>query len=241
MKKRVISIVIVVICLSLSGVAFVHAKSDISISELWGKVLSNDHEKQNTKKAKKYKLALKGEYSESVENVDSIVEAGKDILVTEDEIKKVEEFYKINGDSEETASIKAIEYVEEQNALYVEAIENGYDVTDEELDEYIEELKYTVSVAENNEAVEEIIKSFDSEDEYWEYERELYKKLLPIQKYVKDLESKYIEKHTNKKTDEEIEKGWDRKLDKIKDKAVEEQNFKKVNDESDINKQFKKK
>ena len=56
-----------------------------------------------------------------------------------------------------------------------------------ELDQYIAELKETVSTAENREVAQDIIDSFDSEEDYWKYERELYKKLLPIQKYVKNL------------------------------------------------------
>lgn len=238
MKKRVISIVIVIACITLSGAAFVYAKSEKSAIEKWGNVLFNDFGEKKVNRGKKYKLAMDGKYSENAENIEGIAEAGKDVLVTDDEIEKVEEFYKINGDSEKTANEKAIDYVEEQNALYAEAIKKGYDVTDEELDKYIEELKHTASIVENKEVIDEIIKSFDSEEDYWEYERELYKKLLPIQKYVKDLENNYIEKNINKKTEQEIRNGWDRKLDEIKDKAVKNQNFKKVNDATDINDKF---
>ena len=112
------------------------------------------------------------------------------ILIATDEIDKAEEFYKINGNDEEVAKEKAKSYVEGQNALYIEAIKKGYDVTDKELDQYIAELKETVSTAENREVAQDIIDSFDSEEDYWKYERELYKKLLPIQKYVKKLENR---------------------------------------------------
>lgn len=233
--------VVIISCFILGGVAFVYAKSDINLNRLWGNVLSSDDKDENVKGGKKYKLALKGEYSDNVENINGIAEAGKDVLVTEDEIEKAEKFYKMSGVGEKSAEEKAIKYVEEQNALYVEAIKNGYDITEQELDEYIKELKHTVSIAENKEAVEEVIKSFDSEEEYWQYERELYKKLLPIQKYVKNLEKNYTNKNINKKTEEELKKGWDEKFNKIKEKAVENQSFEEVKDETDIDDKFLKK
>lgn len=241
MKKRIVSMVVIISCFILGGVAFVYAKPDINLNRLWGNVLSSDDKDENVKGGKKYKLALKGEYSDNVENINGIAEAGKDVLVTEDEIEKAEKFYKMSGVGEKSAEEKAIKYVEEQNALYVEAIKNGYDITEQELDEYIKELKHTVSIAENKEAVEEVIKSFDSEEEYWQYERELYKKLLPIQKYVKNLEKNYTNKNINKKTEEELKKGWDEKFNKIKEKAVENQSFEEVKDETDIDDKFLKK
>ena len=55
------------------------------------------------------------------------------------------------------AKQKAIDHVEEQNALYVEAIKNGFDVTDDEVKAYIEELKKNINNSDNKDEVMEIV------------------------------------------------------------------------------------
>ena len=92
-----------------------------------------DYEKKESKKINEYRISLYGKISEKTEEINDIAEEGKDILIATDEIDKAEGFYKINGNDEELAKEKAKSYVEGQNALYIEAIKKGYDVTDKEL------------------------------------------------------------------------------------------------------------
>ena len=76
----------------------------------------------------------------------------------------------------------------EYEAMYSKAIQAGFQVTDNEVKSYIEELKKEVEAATNRDDVMAVINQFESEDAYWEYEFEVYRKSLPIQNYVKSLE-----------------------------------------------------
>lgn len=62
-----------------------------------------------------------------------------------------------------------------------------------------------------------------------EFKRELYKKLLPIQKYVKKLENDFIKQNLKNKTDEQVKNEWTEELEKIKAKAVKIRIFKNYN------------
>ena len=156
MKKKVI-ISIIAFSLIIGGTVLTNAKPKSNLAKMWGNVLSKDYEKKESKKNNEYRISLYGKISEKTEEINDIAEEGKDILIATDEIDKAEEFYKIKGNDEEVAKEKAKSYVEGQNALYIEAIKKGYDVTDKELDQYIAELKETVSTAENREVAQDIL------------------------------------------------------------------------------------
>lgn len=132
----------------------------------------------------------------------------------------------------------ANKHVEELNALYVEAINNGFDVTSDEVNDYIKELKNILKNAENQEEIKSVMNAFDSEDEYWDYEYTVYQKQLPVQKYVKSLEENFVKKESSKLSSEEAAGRRDDEFEKIKDNLVKKQNFKKVNSNKDINSKF---
>lgn len=103
------------------------------------------------------------------------------------------EFYRMQGMSEEEAKEQAITYLNEREQLYEEAVKAGYDVTDSEVEAYLEELKQTLYRADNSEDVMAVMEQFDSEEDYWKYEFEVYKKDLPIIKY-REAQNHIIEK-----------------------------------------------
>ena len=103
------------------------------------------------------------------------------------------EFYRMQGMSEEEAKEQAITYLKERDQLYEEAVKAGYDVTDSEVEAYLEELKQTLYHADNSEDVMAVMEQFDSEEDYWKYEFEVYKKDLPIIKY-REAQNHIIEK-----------------------------------------------
>ena len=112
--------------------------------------------------------------------------------------------------------------------MYAEAISKGYDVTPEEIDEYISDLKQQVKDAENKSDIEKVINEFDSEEAYWKYQKIIAKKSLPITKYIKALEEDYRKNHANE--DPELQnEGWDKEFKYIKEAAVKRQDFKAVN------------
>lgn len=209
-------------------------------NEIWGEKLKEDYDENvEQKNDGDYKVSLVGECSENTVDAKDVYAAGNDILVTDQEIQQAEDYYVLNGAARSKAKEKADEHVKEQNALYVEAVKNGFDVTSEEIKEYLKELKIMLNSAENQEEVKDIMDGFESEEEYWEYEYYVYQKLLPVQKYVKHLEEQFKQKQKSNMTTEEIENKWDLKFEKIKDKLVDKQNFDEINNASEIDKEFK--
>lgn len=103
------------------------------------------------------------------------------------------EFYRMQGMSEEEAKEQAIAYLKERDQLYEEAVKAGYDVTDSEVEAYLEELKQILYHADNSEDAMAVMEQFDSEEDYWKYEFEVYKKDLPIIKY-REAQNHIIEK-----------------------------------------------
>ena len=111
---------------------------------------------------------------------------------------------------------------EEQN---VEAIKNGYSVTEEEIEEYLKELKTPLKSCLSDEEYNNICSAYGGESEYWQYEYEVYQMNFPIQNYVKDIEEEYKKKYDKQYSADEIEQMWGNEFERIKEKLVEEQNI----------------
>ena len=115
----------------------------------------------------------------------------------------------------------------EYEAMYNKAIQSGFQVTDNEVKSYIEELKNEVEKATNRDEVLAVINQFESEDAYWEYEFEVYKKSLPIQNYVRSLETSYKENtgFSRSISDEDLEQTWADEFESIKQQAVQNEKY----------------
>lgn len=153
---------------------------------------------------------------------DEIFEAGENILITAQEVEQYTEFYELNG-SEDPAQ-DAVTYAEERNALYAAAISEGYTVTDQEIRDYIDELKTIVKNSMTESEYSGIIQNYDSEDDYWNYEYKVYTIDLPIQKYTAALEQAYREE-LDDIDDTEFDSAWTERFNEIKQDLVAEQNF----------------
>ena len=178
----------------------------------WGKTLKEHSENRDVKES-------------------DIYMKGKSASVTEADIKQGTDFYVLSGMDEEAAREEAIKYMMKREALYAEAVRNGYSVTDDEVRAYLEELKQTIASADNKEDVEAVIKGFGSEDEYWEYEFNIYKTDLPIQKYTKSLKVEYENNDISSEvqgisvnSDEDFNDFFER----YKEELVEKQNYQKI-------------
>lgn len=178
----------------------------------WGKTLKEHSENRDVKES-------------------DIYMKGKSASVTEADIKQGTDFYVLSGMDEEAAREEAIKYMMKREALYAEAVRNGYSVTDDEVRAYLEELKQTIASADNKEDVEAVIKGFGSEDEYWEYEFNVYKTDLPIQKYTKSLKVEYENNDISSEvqgisvnSDEDFNDFFER----YKEELVEKQNYQKI-------------
>ena len=60
---------------------------------------------------------------------------------------------------------------------------------------YLDELKEIINGATNKDEAQALINQFDSEEEYWQHEFEVYKINLPIEKYLNS--GDYEEKSVN--------------------------------------------
>ena len=80
----------------------------------------------------------------------------------------------------------------ERDATYQKAISEGYSVTDEEVWAYLDELKEIINGATNKDEAQALINQFDSEEEYWQHEFEVYKINLPIEKYLNSVKQDYL-------------------------------------------------
>lgn len=206
----------------------------------WGKFLNSQKTDDNAinKNDVVYKLSTKGILSENTVSASEVFAAGNDVLITKRELAISKEFYILQGKSKSAAEKEAVKYVKEFNALYVEAINNGFDVTESEVDNYLIELREMLEQSANSEYYKKVISEFDSEDAYWEFEKTVYKKQLPIQKYVSALEKEYTKKTAENFNGTETTDLWNDELDKIKDTASKKQNYKLVNSDNDISKIF---
>ncbi len=183
-----------------------------SIMSDWGKILKVYSENEEVEKPEIYML-------------------GNSAQITEADIKQGTELFVLSGMDREQAKEEAIKYAMKREALYEEAINNGYTVTDEEVRAYLEELKEVINSADNKEDALQVIKAFDSEKEYWDFEFEVYKKDLPIQKYVESLEVMYKAKDaklSEQTVQTDYEEDFNSFFEKYKEKLAEEQNYKLV-------------
>ena len=155
--------------------------------------------------------------------IDDIAFAGKSILITKDEISYGEMFYLAGGDSQKEAHEKAVKYYKENDAMYVKALRAGFDADEEEVKNYVESFREMSKTAANSEDVMKIVNAYPSEDYYWEYMLEVYKKQLPVQKYVASLQKNFLQREV-----------WDKKFAWIKEEAAKEEAFTDRFSEADL-------
>ena len=67
--------------------------------------------------------------------------SGKHMDITLEELKESERFYLAKGESETDARKDALYCQEEYNALVAKAKENGYSVTEQDVDDYLAQLR----------------------------------------------------------------------------------------------------
>lgn len=192
--KRMLSAAIVLVMV-LGCVVFVNANSEYALFEQRGEQISD-----------------------AVGKEDENVEPG---VISNEELEVTKAFYLQQGYDETQALNMAKEYLIEREAMYLKALDEGYAVTDEELEDYLIELKDMLYTSENKEEVEALISQFENEDAYWEYEHRVYEKNLPIQKYTESLEQEYDAMKeesvsTQGLSENQVEKQWEDEFEEIK-------------------------
>lgn len=207
MKKRIILITSVGIILVI-GLLYVRTNTqnstDKNTSYKWGNYLNKNS----------------SETSKPLTDTE-IYAKGKNATISVQEMKQAIYFFEIQGNSKKDAEKLAYEYMKKSAALYAEAIEKGYNVTEEEVKTQVEELQSFMEDDSLDETsknqVQSVIEGFDSEEEYWEYERQVYQKLLTSEKYVSDLQKEFYSTFS--------QKDWNTYFENYKNQLVEKEKF----------------
>lgn len=181
------------------------------------------------------KLVAWGKYlnhnQQSGDIVNDIYAQGRNVSISTKDIEQVKYFYILSGMDEAEAKEKAVQYVEERESLYLQAISNGYSATDEEVWAYIDELKEFINKADNKEDALAIMSQFESEEDYWNYEFTVYQKNLPIQNYMHDVEQRFMQTSAFSNSEPNAKEiAWQKYFEEMKSDLVNAQNFKIVND-----------
>ena len=215
-NKKIKICVIVLSAAALAGTVSFYSKADNSMASLMSAVgnVFNQHA------------------SDDSDSDKEIFARGKNGIVTNSEVKQAKDFYVLSGMSETDAQTKAENYMMQREALYQKAVKEGYRASEKEIKAYIEELKSVINSSKNKEDAQAVINQFDSEEKYWEYEYSVYEKDLPIQNYVKDLETQFrasnISTHSDTAVDS-MDDQWNQYLEQMKSDVTHEEAFEKLN------------
>ena len=163
----------------------------------------------------------------SLQYLDNVFAVGNNIMISDQEIQQYADYYKNEGLNENEALSAAIEDAEERNALYVEAIKNGYIVTDEEIYQWLDVLRETLE-EDTTGVYQAALEGFDSEDAYWDFEYKVYTVDLPIQKYVSAKEKEFFMNNPEAMNADVPYNEWTKAFEELKNELVEKQNFQVV-------------
>lgn len=178
---------------------------------------------QNEKLKEWTKIVAQAAKDRKTEKGQELYAKGKTVEIPQLEYEQMVQYYQLNGMKEEEAKESADIYVKERYAIYADAIQNGYTVTKEELNSYIDELKKEMHENKNKKTRQMVEEAFGTEDTYWEYEKILCKIDIPIKNYINDLGKKFQEENKNAKDEE-----WEKEFNKLKKEMVEKENFQLV-------------
>lgn len=224
MKKQIISSFIVLCLVSMLSVAAVASQSDTDKVETWGRNVQ---------------MYVTNPIEEDPAVIQSLEETvNNEVILPQVEISQAKDFYISAGYEESEAADLAFTYVKDINTLYQEAIKNGYMVSDDEISAYLEQLKIDFQTAENKDEIYRFINSFESEEAYWNFQFEMFRKDLPIQKYVSDMEKEFINARISKESNSrsyseqeyadefmEAQDEWVTQFENIKDEAENSYNY----------------
>ena len=161
---------------------------------------------------------------------ESIYARGKSggVITTKD-IEQATEFYILAGYEQSDAEDKAVEYMLQRDATYQRGIAAGYSVSDDEINDYLDDLKVTINDSINSEEAQALISQFGSEEGYWQHEFEVYKINLPIEKYLESLKQEYLKnsistQSNNQEADETIE-NYNRYIEEVQSELVKQEQY----------------
>lgn len=150
-------------------------------------------------------------------------------VITTKDIEQATEFYILAGYEQSDAEDKAVEYMLQRDATYQRAIAVGYSVSDDEINDYLDDLKVTINDSINSEEAQALISQFGSEEGYWQHEFEVYKINLPIEKYLESLKQEYLQNsistQSNNQEAEETIENYNRYIEEVQSELVKQEQY----------------
>lgn len=234
MKHKYIALIISAAILIIGSISFVLASGRDSFSAKWGSYL-NQNSKAEDPSGEYHIISDKySQFNDDRVEREGIYAVGKNLIITRTDIDQAKTYYLLTDSSEEEALSTAIDYTEKYEAIWFEAICNGYEATDEEINTRLQELKDIFGKTDSKEDIQEFINSFDSEEAFWKYEYNVYKKSLPIEKFREDvLETEFSESTAQVPGTEEYWQEWDKWFEEYQRDLVEQQAFVLTDDMTD--------
>jgi|GEM_PF-2059958 len=149
---------------------------------------------------------------------------GKDTVITKDEVIIYEKFFSEIG--EDDPYQKASDYAKRRHALYAAAVKEGYAVSDNDVNAYLDDLRSMLKKALSDNEFSYMAPSLNPNTSYWDYEFWICRIDLPIKNYEEALKKSLIgaagvQSVTGKK--------WEEELEKANDRLVQEQDYMSAN------------
>lgn len=142
MKKKYVKAICIVTILCLTfGIYSLAHPSETSLIGEWGSILKTISESSS----------------------QDVYAQGTSGTVLKSDVEQAKQFYILYGMDEQAAEEEAIAYTLKREALYQEAIRNGYEVTADEIWSYLEKLKDDIETADNKDDVMKLIEQFKEE------------------------------------------------------------------------------
>lgn len=225
-KKLILGVVCLV--LVMSGITIYAFNHDFFGQ--WGSYLGQHASDDNA--SGEYAIVCRALQPACAANVDrtEIYAVGQEVIVTKKEFEQAREFYVMAGSSEKEAEDMAYDYVLRNATLYAEALRNGMAVSEEEVDKKIEALKTMFGEAGNADELKKVMEGFASEEAYWEYEKTVYRKSLPIEKYRMVLERDFQSLTDEAVGTEAFQVAWQAWYKQYQDEKMEQQHFVRIED-----------
>lgn len=166
--KKVFAVVIV--CLILFAVVIFANREAIATTPFW-------------------QLGQKNASIQQQEQATQVVFQVQDEDVTRMEVELELSSQKQKTENKEQAIENTVKNIIQKKVLYSEAKDAGIQVSEEEYEQYRQQLMQAIRVAENKEQMEEYIQGYGGEEVYWKAMKPTIKQNLAIRKYLNTLSS----------------------------------------------------
>ncbi|MCL2019873.1 MAG: hypothetical protein FWG70_08970 [Oscillospiraceae bacterium] len=156
-------------------------------------------------------------------NFDVLIR-GNDFVIYESEVNKREEQYRLTG--EENGRELAISFLLKREALYSEALRQGYNADDKEIRDLINlNIELSASASNYEEHLLPFLKGLGmTNEEYWESQYDVLKKDLVISKYIQPQREAFFELNQNRDS-KDIYDDWTIYMQNLVDELIEGQNL----------------